>query len=76
MIKINLKKQHTKGLGGTVALSDGQGRRNYDNEQVQLTYNTDKVNTFVGFSNSTSRYSTDQENTEVCSYTQFCMEPL
>lgn len=64
VIKINLKRQHTKGLGGTVALSDGQGRRNYDNEQVQLTYNTDKVNTFVGFSNSTSRYSTDQENTE------------
>lgn len=64
VIKINLKKQHTKGLGGTVALSDGQGRRNYDNEQVQLTYNSDKVNTFVSFSNSTSRYSTDQENTE------------
>ena len=64
VIKINLKNQHAKGLGGMVAARDGQGRRNYDYEQTQFTYNTDKVNAFAVFSNSTSRYSTDQENTE------------
>lgn len=64
VIRINLKKQYEKGFGGTVSLSDAQGRRNSDNEQVQITYSTDKINTFVNFRNSTSRYSTDQENTE------------
>lgn len=47
-----------------IAASDGQGRRNSDYEQAQITYNTSKINAFTIFSNSSSRYSTDQENTE------------
>lgn len=64
VIKINLKHQSNNGFGGMIALRDGQGRRNFDYEQVQLTYNTNKINTFVIFNNSSSHYSTDQENTE------------
>ena len=64
VIRINLKKQRAKGWGATASLSDGQGRRNVNNEHVQLTYSSEKVNTFISFSNSTSHYSTDQENTE------------
>lgn len=64
VIKINLKRQDNDGIGGMLAARDGQGRRNFDYEQAQITYNTSKLNAFVIFSNSSSRYSTDQENTE------------
>lgn len=64
VIKINLKRQDNDGISAMLAARDGQGRRNFDYEQVQITYNTSKINAFAIFSNSSSRYSTDQENTE------------
>lgn len=64
VIKINLKRQDNDGIGGMFAARDGQGRRNFDYEQAQITYNTSKINAFAIFSNSSSRYSTDQENSE------------
>ena len=35
-----------------------------DSEQLQLTYDTHAVNAFLSFANSSSRYKTDQTNTE------------
>ena len=64
VIKINLKRQDNAGIGGMLAVRDGQGRRNFDYEQAQITYNTNKISAFAIFSNSSSRYSTDQENSE------------
>lgn len=64
VIKINLKRNTDNGLGVMAIANDKQGRRNSDNEQVQLTYNTNTTNSFLSFDNSTSRYSTDQNNSE------------
>lgn len=64
VIKINLKRNTDKGLGVMTSVKDSQGRRNSDNEQVQLTYNTSITNSFLSFANNSSRYSTDQTNVE------------
>ena len=64
VIKINLKRNTDKGVGVMASVKDGQGRRNSDNEQVQLTYNTSIANSFLSFANNSSRYSTDQKNVE------------
>ena len=64
VIKINLKHKVDGGLGIKTSVSDAQGRRNSDSEQLQLTYDTHAVNAFLSFANSSSRYKTDQTNTE------------
>lgn len=64
VIKINLKRNTDKGMGVMMSAKDSQGRQNSDNEQVQLTYNTDNANSFLSFANNSSRYSTDQTNVE------------
>ena len=64
VIKINLKHKVDGGLGVRASVYDAQGRRNSDSEQLQLTYDTHAVNAFLSLANSSSRYKTDQTNTE------------
>ncbi len=64
VIKINLKHKQEGGLGVRTSIFDSQGRKNSDTEQVQLTYDTQRMNAFLSFNNSSSRYQTDQSNTE------------
>ena len=64
VIKINLKHKVDGGLGIRTSVFDSQGRKNSDSEQLQLTYDTKNINGFISFSNSSSRYKTDQTNKE------------
>ena len=64
VIKINLKHKVDGGLGIRTSVFDSQGRKNSDSEQVQLTYDTENINGFLSFTNSSSRYKTDQTNKE------------
>ena len=64
VIKINLKHKQEGGLGVRTSVFDSQGRKDSDTEQVQLTYDTQRVNAFLSFNNSSSRYKTDQSNIE------------
>lgn len=64
VIKINLKRNFIEGWSVGATLGDKQGRRNSDNEQLQLTYGGQKINAFATFSNSSLRLSTDQRNEE------------
>ena len=62
VIKINLKHKVDGGLGIRTSVFDSQGRKNSDSEQLQLTYDTENINGFLSFTNSSSRYKTDQTN--------------
>lgn len=64
VIKIKLKKSADTGFGGTFWLRGKQGKRFSDMEQALLTYNANKVNTYVLFSNYATRLLTDQKNKE------------
>ena len=64
VIKINLKHKQEGGLGVRTSVFDSQGRKNSDSEQIQLTYDTQRINAFLSFNNSSSRYQTDQSNIE------------
>ena len=64
VIKINLKHKVDGGFGVRTSVFDGQGRRNSDSEQLQLTYDTHDINAFLSFANSSNRYKTDQTNVE------------
>lgn len=65
VIKINLKRNFIEGWGVRASVKDEQGRRNSDNEQVQVTYGNRRVNAFATFTNSSARMSTDQQNVEL-----------
>lgn len=62
VIRIRLKKTVLKGLGIDAMSQGSQGRRFSDYEQLSLTYGAGPTNSFVTFSNNSSRLNSDQNN--------------
>ena len=69
VIRIYLKKTVLKGLGVDAMTQGSLGRRFSDYEQLSLTYGAGRTNSFLTFSNNSSRLDADQDNRQD-TYTQ------
>lgn len=64
VIRIHLKKTVLKGLGVDAMTQGSFGRRFSDYEQLSLTYGAGQTNSFLTFSNNSSRLNSDQDNSQ------------
>lgn len=62
VIRIRLKNNVLKGFGLDVMSQGSFGRRFSDYEQLSITYGAGRTNSFLTFSNNSSRLNSDQDN--------------